>query len=180
MIIFDYRLPSPALREYVRQYQIIGFEFKRTDIVPYKPYWPRPENYLTFYTRDTELVIEPMNNNRQVKKPRSSIIGQPTFITNRQVGHNFLAFQIAFQPGALFRLTGIPAELLTNSFIDAEAVFSKELHLVNERLSSTDNHLEMIGIVEVFLYYLIHKVKYDIRPVDKVSHYLLQNPSNSP
>jgi hypothetical protein len=34
---------------------------------------------------------------------------------------------------------------LTNSFVDAEAVFSKEIRLVNERLSSTGDYLEMIN-----------------------------------
>ncbi len=126
MIIFEFRQPSPALREYVRQYQIVGFEFKQADTIPKKPYWPRPENYLTFYPRDTEVVIDLTHGDTPTRKPRSTIIGQPSYVTSRQVGPNFLAFQIAFQPGALFRLTGIPANLLTNTFIDAEAVFSKE------------------------------------------------------
>jgi AraC-like DNA-binding protein len=176
MIVFDFRPPSPILREYVRLYQIIGFEFKKTDTIPSKPYWPRPENYLTFYPRDTEIVIDPFNGDSQIRKPRSTIIGQPSFVTRRQVGQNFLAFQVVFQPGALFRLTGIPANELTNIFIDAESVFSKEIYLVNERLCSSGSHLEMIEIVEEFLCYLVRRAKYDVRPVDKVSQYLLSNP----
>jgi AraC-like DNA-binding protein len=176
MIVFDFRPPSPILREYVRLYQIIGFEFKQTDIIPSKPYWPRPENYLTFYPRDTEIVIDPSNRDAQTRKPRSTIIGQPSFVTRRQVGQNFLAFQVVFQPGALFQLTGIPANEMTNTFIDAESVFSKEIHLVNERLSSSGSHLDMIEIVEEFLCYLVRRAKYDVRPVDKVSLYLLSNP----
>jgi hypothetical protein len=144
MIVFDYRAPSPALREYVRQYQIVGFSFAATITVPVKPYWPRPENCLTFYPRDTEY-IEHVNGTKEKWKTRSTLVGQHSFVMNRQPEHDFLLFQVVFQPGALFRLTGIPMQELTNSFVDAEAVFSKEIRLVNERLSSTGDYLEMIN-----------------------------------
>jgi len=177
MVAFDYRLPSPALREYVRLYQIVGFEFKDALTVPSKPYWPRPENYLTFYPRDLERVSY-LDGDQPQDKPRSTIIGQPCIVTHRQVGRDFLAFQVVFQAGALFRLSRIPANELTNSFVDAEAVFSGEIKLVNERLSSTDNHLEMVAIVEDFLWYLIRGATYQRHPVDEAGHFLLQNPRN--
>ena len=53
MIVFDYRSPSPELLPYVSQYRIIGFEFSNVLTLPAKPYWPRPENCLVFYPRDT-------------------------------------------------------------------------------------------------------------------------------
>ena len=181
MNVFDYRPPSPALREYVRLYQIVGFSFASTVAVPIKPYWPRPENYLAFHPRNP-IVVEQTNGIKETWKPRSLLIGQPTWITNRQPLHDFILFQIVFQPGALFRLTGIPAHELTNTFVDAEAVFPPEIHLVNERLSSTDDHLEMIAIVEDFLMYLVRRrrmsqFRYCSLPIDKVSQFLLQNPS---
>ena len=54
--------------------------------------------------------------------------------------------------------------------------------LVNERLSSTDNHLEMISIVEDFLYFQIRRrrmiqSRYCRLPIDKVSQFLLTNPT---
>ncbi|WP_232064707.1 helix-turn-helix domain-containing protein [Rhodocytophaga rosea] len=176
MIVFDYRLPSPGLREYVRQFQIVGFEFKESETVPWKPYWPRPETCLSFYPRKTE-IIESADGNKEVLSSRAIIRGQYHSITNRQPNKNFVLFQVVFQPGALFRLTGIPVDLFTDKYIDAESVFQPEIGRVNERLSSTDNHMEMIWIVETFLYALVNQVKYDVKPVDKVSHYLLQNPN---
>jgi transcriptional regulator GlxA family with amidase domain len=93
-----------------------------------------------------------------------------------------MLFQVVFQPGALFRLTGIPAHELANTFVDAEAVFAPEINLVNERLSCTDNHLNMIEIVEHFLHYLIRRrttaySRHSQQPVDKVSQFLLHNPT---
>ncbi len=181
MNVFDYRLPSPALQEYVRLYQIIGFSFGPELVIPVKPYWPRPENCLTFYPRGGDTVYHPTGDGRDIPA-RSSIMGQHSYLINRQVGYDFVLFQIVLQPGALFRLTGIPVHKLTNQFVDAEAVFSSEIRLVNERLSSTDNHLEMVGIVEDFLHYQLRQrrmmqSRYCSLPIDKVSQFLLQNPT---
>ncbi|GAB3643599.1 helix-turn-helix domain-containing protein [Spirosoma arcticum] len=181
MNIFDYRPPSPALREYVRQYQIIGFAFGPEVVIPVKPYWPRPENCLAFYPRGGD-IIEREDGIAEKWQSRSAIVGQHSYLMNRQIGNEFILFQIVFQPGGLFRLTGVPSHELTNRFVDAEAVFSSEIRLVNERLSSSDNHLEMIDIVEVFLMYLVRRRRVNywrntILPIDKVSHFLLQNPT---
>ena len=181
MIIFDYRPPSPALREYVRQYQIVGLSFGSDVVIPVKPYWPRPENCLGFYARGGDIVEQP-NGIVEKWRTRSVIVGQHSYLLNRRPPNDFIYFQVVFHPGVLFRLTGIPTHELTNSLIDAEAIFSSEIRLVNERLSSTDNHLEMINIVEAFLYYLVRRQatsqsRFSRLPIDKVSHFLLQNPT---
>lgn len=180
MPIFDYRLPSPGLSEYVRTHQIIGCLFPaEMTVLPVKAYWPRAENCLSFTPRDPEKV-EYGFNGKLFETPRSRINSQHAIATNRYVGRDFLVFQVVFQPGALFRLTGIPSHELVNTFIDAEAVFSKEIRIVSERLINTSNYLEMITIVEDFLYYLIARSKKRALPIDKVSRYLLQHPNNTP
>lgn len=180
MIVFDFRPPSPALGEYVRQHQIVGVTFGNTLTPPIKPYWPRPQNCLAFYPRDRHSVTYP-DGEGPGKTFRSDLVGQPTLLANRQTGHDFVVFQVIFQPGALFRLTGIPACELANQYIDAEAVFWPEIRLVNERLSSTDDHLEMIQIVEAFLHYLIRRQptvhsRFNRLPIDRVVQFMLRNP----
>lgn len=175
--VFDYRLPSPVLRSYVRQLQIVGCSFPQSmAVLPVKPYWPRAENSLAFYPNDPEKIEYGFDGNR-LSKPRSTLNGQYSLVTNRHVGRDFMVFQVKFQPGALHRLTGIPSHELTNSFVDAEAVFSTEIRLVNERLSDTRHYTEMIPIVENFLLDLVNRAKRrDMRPIDKVSQFMLHNP----
>lgn len=180
MIVFDFRPPSPALGEYVRQHQIVGVTFSDTITPPIKPYWPRPQNCLAFYPRDRHSVTYP-DAEGPGKTFRSDLIGQPTILANRHTDHDFVVFQVIFQPGALFRLTRIPAHNLANQFVDAETVFSTEINLVNERLSSTDDHLEMIEIVEAFLRYLLRRQPtkpsgISRLPIDKVAQFMLQKP----
>lgn len=175
--IYDYRLPSPALRDHVRLLQVVGCEFpKSLTHLPIKPYWPRAENCLSFFPKDPEKV-EYGFDGKLIESSRSRLYGQHLIATNRHVGRDFMVIQVQFQPGALFRITGIPSNELTNKFIDAEEVFTKEIRLVNERLSYTSHYTEMIAIVENFLMYLIKNEKKSERPIDKVSRFILQKPS---
>lgn len=180
MTIFDYRPPSPDLQEFVRLYQIVGFEFSDTATFYWKPYWPRPENCLQFYPDADSLRIKYADGRQEDMKSRSTVSGQFCHLTDRRLCGKFFMLQVVFQPGALFRLTGIPSNLLTNTFVDGEAIFSSEINRVNERLSGTDKPSEMIEVVERFLRYLVSRVKHDARPIDKTGHYLLQYPKNAP
>lgn len=176
--IYDYRLPSPALRGYVRQLQIVGCSFPASMVaLPVKSYWPRAEHSLAFYPKDPERLEYGFDGNRLLK-PASTLNGQYSVLTNRYVGRDFMVFQVQFQPGALFRLTGIPASELTNTFLDAEAVFGNEIRLVNERLSHTRHYTGMIPVVEAFLLRLINRVRRpDLRPIDRVSRFILEHPA---
>ena len=175
--IFDYRLPCPALRDYVRLLQIVGCSFPASvTVLPVKAYWPRAEHCLSFFPKDPEKVVYGLNG-EPIASSRSRLYGQHTIVTNRHVGRDFMVFQVQFQPGALFRLTGVPAHDLTNTFVDAEAVFSTEINRVNERLSYCGHYTEMIPIVEEFLLYLVSRARRkDWRPIDRVSRFMLEQP----
>lgn len=175
--IYDYRLPAPPLREYVRQLQIVGCRFPSSmKELPVKPYWPRAENTLAFYPRDPEQQQYGVGGERLIKPP-STVNGQYALVTNRYVGRDFMVFQVQFQPGALFRLTGIPANEIANTFIDAEAVFGCRIRQVNERLRNTGDYLKMIPIVENFLLQLVASgTARSLRPIDRIGRFLLESP----
>ncbi|MBC8085597.1 MAG: AraC family transcriptional regulator [Hymenobacter sp.] len=176
--VFDYRLPGPALREHVRLFQIVGCTFPAAlAVLPAKAYWPRAENCLSFFPRDPEQVEYGFNGQR-LASPPVRLYGQHTVATNRHVGRDFMVFQIVFQPGALFQLTGLSAAELTNTFLDAEQVFPPEIKWVSERLRNVAHYLDMIPLVEEFLLRLIRHTRPGFRSVDKVSRYLLHHPAH--
>ncbi|MEX6689340.1 helix-turn-helix domain-containing protein [Danxiaibacter flavus] len=171
-------LPGPALREYVKGYQLWHFTFPDANDLPFKPYAPRPEQTLIFCPRGVEQVTH-AGSDKIIRRTRSFIMGQFTERTNRYMGStDYVVLLVTFQPGVLYRITGIPYAELTNTFVDAEAVFSKEMRLVNERLNSTDDPLEMIRIVESFLCFLLRDIKRDMHPLDAVVNLLLERPEN--
>jgi AraC-like DNA-binding protein len=169
-------LPLPALRQYVKGYQLWHFVFPDPTKLPFKPYAPRPEQALVFCIRGREIVEYP-SNHTFIKRPRSYIIGQSVERINRHIGSpDFIILIVNFHPGVLFRITGIPYDELTSTFIDAESVFSKEIRLVNERLNSTNDYLELIAIVEQFLLHIVRSVKKDHHPIDNITNLIIEHP----
>lgn len=172
MILRDF-LPSPFLREYVRKHQVIRFEFGPLEVVPHKVYSPRPEICLAFYLRDPVSAIYSGQDMIQ-KHPRCSIIGQHTVVSDKYTGRDFWCLQIVLQQSAFFRLTGIPANELTNTFIDAEAIWGKEIRSAYEQMCNLGEDIGLvIGRAEQFIEAIARKNIKERHSLDKVSSLIL-------
>ena len=171
MLLKDF-LPGPALSEFVRLIGIVHFTFSEKDNIPPKAFSPRPGESLYFVPKDPEYVLYPGETNKS-KRPSAFIMGQHTVLTQRFVGREFLAVIVQFHPGCLYRLTGIPTYESTDTTLDAELVFSKAIHFVNEQLNGTTSYLEMLAIVEAYLYDLIKRSKKDAHHVETAARNLL-------
>lgn len=166
--------PSIALAEFIRAYRIVHFTFNNIEIIPYKPYPPKPEHCLSFYPRDTESV-EYTGSNKKIARLKTVLIGQQHEVSNRYVGKDFLVFQVVFMPGALYRLTGIPSDELTNNYIDAETIFNKDIKEINDKLNDAPTHLEMVKVVEIFLNKMAGNTKKPHHHLDITSNLILQS-----
>jgi AraC-like DNA-binding protein len=149
--IFLFKEPSPALRHIVGRHQIIRLRFGNDDLVPAKPYWPRPAIALAFYLRDPEWECR-MGAARALRKPRAALIGQPTIMTTRQGGRDFSVYQIELRAGALHRLTGLPADQLTDRHLDAEVVFPPGFRALADAIADTEDPDTMIRLAERYLF----------------------------
>ncbi len=173
MVLLQY-LPSPVLQEFIRVFRVVRFSFNNAKNVPFKPYPPKPEHCLSFYPRDPEIVVYAKSGKRP-SNLKAVLFGQQNEVTNRYVGTDFLVFQVVFQPGALYRLTGISSHELTNCYIDAETIFSSQkIKEVNEKLANANSYALMVDIVEGFLQAHINKAKKELHRVDIVSKLILQ------
>ena len=163
---------NPALTEFIHRYEIVRFVFGRDASLPVKYLAPRPEQWLTFYPKDPQR-IRYTDLNQITTYPRAIVNGVNTTPMYRYGGHDFLAVRVVFQPGALFRLTGLPSGELTNTFVDAEAIWPATIRLVSERLNSTDNLTEMLTIVETFLVGLLQSFRKNHHAIDTTSRLIL-------
>lgn len=166
-------LPSAFLQEYVHSLGIVHFPFPKGAVIPSKPYAPRAETSLYFFPRDPEYITYP-GSNAKMKRSSTCIHGQHTILNNRFVGEDFLAIIVNFHPGVLYRLTGIPLNELTNHYVDAELVLTKDVNFVNEKLNECHSYREMLSVVEGFLTNLIRKSKKESHRVDAAAKYFLQ------
>jgi AraC-like DNA-binding protein len=170
-------LPIPALSPFVRYHSIIHFQFSRFDLLPVKPYPAKAEHCLSFYSRDLE-VVEHYDTGQRKTRYRSCIIGQQTQRTNRHIGYDFIIIQVHFQPGTLFRLTGIPQHELIDCFIDAETVWGKPMRELNERLAETNDYGLMIRSIEVFLLDLVNKSRQYLHRIDRIYRVITACPTS--
>lgn len=173
MLLKDF-IPANDVKEFVQLYRIVHLSFEKGQPVPVKAYPPRPEHCLAFYPYDTETV-EYQNSGKLVNNIPVVLYGQFSEVTKRKIGTNFLVFQIIFYPGALYRLTGIPAAILTNEYLDAEAVFSSQLRLVNEQLFHASGYTNMIEIINEFVRGLVKKQQKPRLLIDDVCAFLLNS-----
>lgn len=164
MVLQEYK-PSVIISEYIRTFRLVHYNYKSDGSLPVKAYPPRPEPCLSFYARDFETV-EYQNIGTKTGNLSTVLFGHQTEVTNRFVGNNFLLIQVVFKPGGLFRLTGIPSNYLTNQYIDAQTVFSKEIKYVNDKINECSSFPQMIQVVESFLINEIKRKSYDIHPLD--------------
>ncbi|QBN18252.1 helix-turn-helix domain-containing protein [Flavobacterium nackdongense] len=164
MVLQEYK-PSLMLSEHIRTFRLVHYEYKLDGSLPIKAYPPRPEQCLSFYARDCETV-EYQNSGTKAGNLSSVLFGHQTELTNRFVGNNFLLIQVVFKPGGLYRLTGIPCNNFTNQYIDAEAVFSKEIKQVNDKINDCKSYLQMIEVVETFLIHELTRTGCDQHAVD--------------
>jgi AraC-like DNA-binding protein len=164
--------PSIFLTGYIRLYRIIDFHFPDTAVIPFKVYPPRPEQCLQFYPKDTETVKYP-DSTLTISNKKVTLAGQHTIVNHRYVGKDFFSFQVVFQPGALYRITGISSGELANRYMDAEDIFGSSIRLVNEQLYDAKSHTELITIVEGFLNRLIKKSKKAEHRIDTIGNLML-------
>jgi len=165
-------LPGDALRDFIRFYRIIHFNFEK-EIVPLhnvKAYRPRIEHCLQFTPFDDERVTY---NGEPHPSCSTALFGQHTVLTNRKVGKTFLNFQVVFQPGALYVLLKDSLQMLTNVYAPAGLFFNQMIMDVNEQLAGCTGYQQMVSVVEAALTRLFQKVKRNMHPVCAVAREML-------
>jgi AraC-like DNA-binding protein len=164
--------PCASLQEYVRKYQVFRFVFDKNIIPPVKFHAPRPEHCITFYIRDAQKFSQ-YNSQTILTYPQCVINGMYTVPIYRYGGNDFWAIKVVLQPSTLFHLTKTPLVGLTNHFLNAEDVWGNEIRLICEQLNSLNDLSEMLKIIETFFENLVKKIYKPPHPIEKVSHYIL-------
>lgn len=173
MVLQEYK-PRLDLAEFVRTFRLVHYDYHLDVSLPAKPYPPRPEHCLSFYARDVESV-EYQHSGIKAGNLSAVVFGHQTEVTHRYVGNHFLLIQVVFQPGALYRITGIPSTYLTNQYIDAETIFSKDIKTVTCRINECHTYTKMIEVVENFLSKEIKRRANDIHSSDIATAALFLN-----
>lgn len=172
---FSYVPPSPALRDFIRDYLIAHFRFDERTLRPLKPYAPKPEQGLTFFVTGRPRMVNPATGAVH-DAPPVTVFGQQVTRCDVQLAPEFLMFRVHFQPGALFRLLNIPLAEFGEAYFDAETVLGRAVHEVTERLAGAHSYAAMVETVEAYLLRIVARARRDIDPVSDAAAHMATNP----
>lgn len=174
-MIFSTIAPSPRLQDFVRDYLIAHFRFDPEKPIPHKRYAPKPEQGITFFVRGRPIMVDVLTGEVR-QAPPVAIFGQQMKRCDVHLAHEFLMFRVHFQPGALFRLLGIPLYEFGEHYFDAELVLSSEVRHVSEQLATARSYTEMVEAVESSLMASIARTAQKALPVDRAAGLLTADP----
>ncbi|MDB5280034.1 MAG: AraC family transcriptional regulator [Ferruginibacter sp.] len=174
-MIYQFFQPAPFLKEYVREYLLLHFKFDGVSINPTRAYTPCPEQCLTFDPRGRITAVDRQTGKVQ-RRSNAYLSGQQTACYDLHFDPDYLMLKVVFQPGALFKLFGIPLNKL-EGYVNADDVLGKEISLVNEQLANTDIYEKMIQVVDLYLFHKVKKLKRQHQPIDELASMLYCQPN---
>lgn len=174
-MIYQYRQPGNHLKDYVRDYVLAHFVMNTNQDVPLKPFPAKPQGGILFLIKGFLVANNPSLSITE-KRGQALLVGQQEYRQTFQLSHEFLMIDVIFQPGALYKLLGIPMTELLNKHVDAELLFGQEICNINDRLANAVCYETMFTIIEQFLLEKIKKVRDNMHPVDKIGQVILDNP----
>jgi len=174
-LIYKCIQPTIHLREYIKDYLLLHFEFEKGETIPVKPYPACPKQGIIFYVRGSVISSNPAENTFE-KRAQTVIFGQPISRQNLYLPENYIAVSVRFLPGALFKFLRIPMNEFLNKNIDAELILGREITEVNEQLANAKSYDNMVNIIEEYLWNRLQQIKEKLHPVDKIGQLIFENP----
>src|SRR5690349_2631074 len=125
-MLYQSFLPSPHLRDFVRNYTLIHFQFGTDKPVPPKQRSPKPEEKIAFYINGRVSLVDPKTGHTE-KPPAIAIYGHQRDAKILKVTPDFDTLVVYLRPGVLHKLTQESAMVVSRHFCDAEAFFGSEV-----------------------------------------------------
>lgn len=168
--------PSQLVSNYIKEYLLLHMKFDPSDAAPVKAYPVNPEEGITFMLRGTLTATSP-ELNLEEKKARSYIFGQPTNRQNFCLTHEFMFVHVRFQPGAMFKLLGVPMNELVHKGIDAELIVGRaSMDEINDRLANATHYDQIPPILDDFFGKKIRQQKHEFTPFEKIGRLIWAHP----
>ena len=178
-MIYQILQPHPALKPFVKEYMLVHFNFSGlAGERPSKLLEARAEQSLILYPGSTFTKVNPALDKR-LAIPHTIVQGQLLTGWYHHYPEDFKFVKIIFQPGGLFHLLGqVPSTYFTDAVTDAESVLGKEIHEMIQQLMNTEQYMEMIRVVDAYLFMKFQKLNLRIEPIDRINA-LLQHKNST-
>lgn len=168
--------PSVYLREFIRDYLLIHFDFPGIDTTPLKPYPACPKQGLIFYVRGSVVSSDPLTGASE-KRAQTVIFSQPVSRQNLHLPKDYIA-SVFVSNLVLYDFLGMPMTGFLQKNEDAELVIGQEIRLLHEQLVGAVSYEKMFILIEGFLWTKIRRMKENIHPADKIGQLLFGRSPN--
>jgi len=139
----------PALRNVVSHLLVVDVQLTGPAYGRAAPFPPTPQNSLNFYPADPARSRQEAQSFTDL--PAAAVIGPQTTRVDLLLGSRHRFVSVAFQPGGLFRLLGIPLPELLDAPFDAADLLGPDLRDVSDQLREAQEPLAMKTVVEAYL-----------------------------
>ena len=141
--------PAPALRNLIRYYyQVEAHLPGRTAMQPVPARSPQSIEFTFGAPYEVRRLDQGVSRNAYPV----ALIGAQTFRRVELVMQGRVdAFTIVLQPGGLFRLFSVPAEVLTNNDFDGEAVLGRSFGELERRLGDVSSFSDRVHVADQYL-----------------------------
>lgn len=172
-MLFLRHIPHAALRSFVDHYFLMHIRVDEGQPPVVCPFPPTPLQFIVFYI-DDPVITKKEGENDFKTRARCIVVGPQATRMNLLVRRSHKCFVIAFHPGGLYRLLGIPMNELFDDGFEGKQLVGAAIENIVERLQEATSFIEMTGIAEAFLISKLSSVK-SILPFDTAMLALSKN-----
>jgi len=167
--------PDAALQEFIACLFVAENVIGTHEPNCFSPFPPNPQNSMLLYVRDPVLIRNASGD--IVKSHPCLLVGPHTQRVDSKMGKHNLMVYVGFKPGALYRLLGIPMNLVINTALNGADYFGSEIGNLLDRLQVAAGYPQMIDHVTKFLLAKVHRMK-QLDSFDHAMQYLVRMSGN--
>jgi AraC-like DNA-binding protein len=147
--VFRTARPAPALRQLVRYYYQFDLDLRGRTLL--QPVPARSPQAIEF-TFGTPYIVRRLARGSVERAHPVALIGAQTFRRVDLVMQGKVdAFTIVFQPGGLFRLFSVPAQVLTNDHFEGRSALGRRLGELERRLGDVTSFHDRVRVADDWL-----------------------------
>jgi AraC-like DNA-binding protein len=170
--------PHPALQKFVLNITTVDISLPEELNGVITPYPPTPHQSIIFYG-DDRLLMQSEKSGIFNLQPSTVIVGPQFTRVNLLVKKRLRAVRVDFHPGGLYRLLGIPMNLLFDDGFDALDLLGNEIKIINEQILESKDLEACKTIVENYLLKKLKILKESL-PFDEAMRHLMLHNGNLP
>jgi AraC-like DNA-binding protein len=149
-MILQFQIPSPLLLSFIDHFFLMHIQLEKGQEPVLCPFPPTPLQFIVFYLDD--LVITRKEGEADaVVRPRCVVVGPQATLMKLLVRESHRCFVMAFHPGGLYRLVGIPMKELYDDGFEGAVILGREMEAVTDQLQEAGSFEEMVTVAEKFL-----------------------------